>query len=124
MHALIVDDDQISRSVIMRFVRKLGFDVDTAASGAEALALLSRSAYDVVLMDCNMPDGNGFETAMKIRELETGAGEPMPIIAVTGGDPRAYDQLSTVSGMNDLITKPVTIDKLRTALKRWLEPAA
>jgi CheY-like chemotaxis protein len=114
---LVVDDNAVNRRVAALFVQRHGRDVDVAASGAEALALLATGSYSLVLMDCQMPEMDGYATAAAIRERYPAP--RLPIVAVSAdssADVRARD----VQGvMDDVIEKPINLEQLGDVIRRW-----
>ena len=99
----------------------LGCRVDIARSGTEAVRLFSERPYDLVFMDCQMPEMDGYETTAAILKLEQD-GAHTPIIAMTAHAMKGARQECLDAGMDDYISKPVTIETLRVLLRRWLVP--
>ena len=102
---LVVDDDMTLRFLACETLVQAGFDVDAAEDGREALELFGNKRHDIVLMDVNMPNMDGFETCQKLRTLA--AGDSVPVLMMTGSDDvlsinRAYEV-----GATDFITKPI-----------------
>ena len=102
-------------------LRRQGFEADVAASGHEGLALAKANAYDVIFMDLEMPEMDGFATTELIRASETG-GRRVPIIAITGLTIKGTREKCLQSGMDDYLTKPVYLPALRSALEIVLPP--
>ncbi len=120
--ALVVDDNPINLRVAKSMMERFGWTVETAQNGKEALMAMSTKRFAVVLMDCHMPEMDGFEATARIRTLEGPAGAT-PILAITASAlPEDLEACRKV-GMNDCLAKPVTMDRLRDALSRLL-PAA
>ena len=117
--ALIVEDNLINQKVGLRFLSKLGMLADVASSGAEALEKLERTAYDVVLMDCQMPGLDGFETTRRLREREGGR-ERIPVIAMTAHAMPGDRRRCMRAGMDEYISKPFSLDRLRLVLSHFL----
>ena len=104
-------------------LKRLGFDTDTAANGEEALQLVqtNHSGYDVILMDCQMPVMDGYETTRCIREWEKSNGQGgTPIIALTADVLPGTESSCREAGMNDYLAKPVRKENLRVVLSRWI----
>jgi len=118
---LLVDDEPISRKIVLTILEKLGITADTAASGAEAVRLIAEVRYDAVLMDLRMPEMNGYEATELIRrrEKEHASGRTV-IIAMTANIMESTVQRCFEAGMDDLITKPVQPAMLAEHLQRWL----
>ncbi len=120
LRALVVDDHAINQKVGQRLLERLGCTVDVAANGQFAVDACRQREYDIVLMDCHMPELNGFEATRVIRAFETvGRRGPVPIVAMTAStSPQDYDECFA-AGMNDFVNKPVTESTLGRILSRW-----
>jgi PAS domain S-box-containing protein len=118
-HILVVEDNVVNQKVAARMLETLGHRVDVAANGLEALQALSEIPYDVVLMDCQMPEMDGYEATAEIRRTQ-GSHRHTPIIAMTAGAMRGDEEKTRAAGMDDYVSKPVTRDHLSTVLNRWL----
>jgi CheY-like chemotaxis protein len=111
----VAEDNPANQQVALRLLERLGHHADLAASGREALDRLSRSAYDVILMDVHMPEMDGLETARAVC-ARWPAGERPRIIAMTAEAMEGDRQLCFAAGMDDYVVKPVGLDRLRRAL--------
>jgi CheY-like chemotaxis protein len=121
---LVVDDIAANRLVASRLVERLGFEVDTATNGSEAVEALRQRRYSLVLMDCLMPVMNGFDAARAIREYEESTGRHTPIVAVSA-NALSYDRERCFeAGMDDFVEKPVRGAALETVISRWCVRAA
>jgi signal transduction histidine kinase/CheY-like chemotaxis protein len=116
---LIVDDDRVNRKVARALLQKLGCDCDLAASGEEAVAAYFSDTYDAILMDCQMPGMDGFETTGIIRQLETHGGH-IPIVALTASAMAEDREKCLASGMDDFLAKPIDMALLDEVLQRWV----
>ena len=117
---MIVDDHPINLLFMRKVLTQLGFEgFAEAASGKKAVDLFKEKPYDVILMDCQMPEMDGFEAARAIREIETAENEPT-IIAVTADAMKGAEDKCIAAGMDDYISKPVEKDKLYGLLKKWI----
>ncbi len=119
---LVVDDVETNRKVAVAMLRKLGVQADVARDGREALQKLQETAYDLVLLDCQMPVMDGFDTARQIRanEADQDSSNHLPIIAMTA---HALDKDRTAAmavGMDGFITKPYSMEVLQAVIQRWL----
>jgi two-component system, sensor histidine kinase len=115
---LVVEDDRVNQRVIELMLNKLGLTCMIAGTGTEGVETALREPWDLVLMDLQMPDFNGFEATRRIRAQP--AGRTLPIVALTA-NARAEDRAaSEAAGMNDFLTKPVRRDDLLACLDRWL----
>src|SRR6185295_10162002 len=96
------------KRVATRMLERLGYRVEVAENGVEALAILSDKSFDLVLMDCQMPEMDGFETARAIR-LREGAEKHTPIVAMTANAMQGDRERCLAAGMDDYIAKPVVM---------------
>ncbi|WP_447601747.1 response regulator [Nitrospira sp. Nam80] len=120
---LIAEDNPVNQKVAARMLDKLGYKADVVANGLEAIDALLRFPYEAVLMDCHMPELDGFEASQRIREME-GRGDLRaytPIIAVTANAMQGDRDRCLLAGMDDYISKPIGIEQLRTALGKWVK---
>ncbi len=121
--ALVVEDNMVNQRVATALLRRLGFEADAAINGEEALELVqtNHSGYDVILMDCQMPVMDGYETTRCIREWEKSNGQGgTPIIALTADALPGTESTCREAGMNDYLSKPVRKENLRQVLSRWI----
>jgi len=116
---LIVEDNRINQLVAKAFVCKLGYECDMVDNGAKALAATATTTYAAILMDCHMPEMDGFEATRQIRHRE-GLGPHTPIIAVTAGAMTEDRERCISAGMNDYVAKPVDLLTVKNALSRWV----
>ncbi len=115
---LVVEDNLVNRLVAQRLLERMGYKVDVVEDGFHALAALRDGAYDLVLMDCEMPQLDGFETTRRFRKAE-GEGH-LPIIAFTGHATEEVHKKCIEAGMDDYATKPFEEKRLSVLLDRWL----
>jgi CheY-like chemotaxis protein len=115
---LVAEDNPINQLVALKILAKLGYKADTVANGAEAVEAVESSAYDIILMDCQMPEMDGFEATRALR----GRNRTIPIIAMTANAMKGDRELCIESGMNDYLSKPVKSSELAAMLERWLPP--
>ncbi len=122
---LLADDSSVNRVVAVAMLKKLGYQADAVANGLEAVQLLCRGDYDLVLMDCLMPELDGYAATRRIRDPRSGARNPLiPIIAITADAMSGNRKKCLEAGMNDYITKPVEMPKLAAMLQKWLKPTS
>ena len=115
---LVVEDNIANQMVAVLLLKKLGYDADVAANGLEAIEAVERSCYHAVLMDCQMPEMDGFEATRRLREREQGQGKHLPIIAMTANAMKGDRELCLEAGMDDYVPKPVDENDLRAVLDR------
>lgn len=125
-HLLVVEDNAVNQKVVMHMLNRLGHHADVATNGREALRALETGNYDLILMDCQMPEMNGYEATRAIRAGESAAPSRrrIPIIALTAGAMEADRHEALAAGMDDYLSKPLDSTALADCLARWLAPAA
>jgi two-component system CheB/CheR fusion protein len=122
LHILVVDDNFVNRKVITKFLDKLGHSSETAPSGKEALESARKNRYDLVLMDIEMPEMSGVETAELLRGFEnTATPSEVPIIALTAHALTGDRERFLEAGMDGYVSKPIELDELREALNPYRE---
>jgi PAS domain S-box-containing protein len=119
---LVVEDNEINRRVASRQLRLLGYAFEMAADGREALALVHEQQFDAILMDCHMPEMDGYETTAAIRASPALEVRAIPIVAMTAGALERDRQRCLEAGMDDHISKPVRLADLQSALEKHLIP--
>jgi two-component system, sensor histidine kinase and response regulator len=117
---LVTEDNATNQLVARAMLSQLGYRVDIAASGLEALAALDRTSYAAVLMDCQMPEMDGYTATAAIRRSEIRSGRHTPIIAVTAGAFEGDQQRCLAAGMDDYISKPIKLLELQNVLNKWV----
>jgi CheY-like chemotaxis protein/EAL domain-containing protein (putative c-di-GMP-specific phosphodiesterase class I)/HPt (histidine-containing phosphotransfer) domain-containing protein len=123
VHVLVVEDNVVNQQVAARMLESLGHRVDIVENGQQALDATAETRYAAVFMDCNMPVMDGFEATHRIRARE-GAEQRTPIIAMTADAMVGDRERSLDAGMDDYLSKPVTLDDLVGVLTRWTTPSA
>jgi PAS domain S-box-containing protein len=121
---LLVEDNMTNQLVATRMLAKLGYRADTATNGREALDAIAAGSYDAVLMDCQMPEMDGYEATRELRRLEQHAGGHLPVIAMTAAAMEGDREACLAAGMDDYISKPVRIEAISDALGRWVRAAS
>lgn len=120
---LLVEDNEVNQLVARRLLEKLGCSVEVAQNGVEALEMLRSARFDIVFMDCQMPEMDGFKATEEIRSREAEFGR-VPIVALTANATLGDAERCLEVGMNDFVSKPVEREELRQMLVRWASPAA
>ncbi len=121
LRVLLVEDNMINQQVANGMLTSMGCEVEIASDGQEAVDILDRAAFDVVLMDCQMPGMDGYQATAAIRARESDVpGRRQTIIALTANAMPEDRDRCLASGMDDYLSKPFTVDKLRDILEAWL----
>jgi CheY-like chemotaxis protein len=115
---LLVEDNPVNRTVVEAMLRSLGLQVSAAGDGAEAVSMVSREKYALILMDCRLPVMDGYEATRRIRQLP--GLETLPIIALTANARHGDREICLQAGMNDYLAKPFKRTDLQQVLQRWL----
>lgn len=123
-HLILAEDNEVNRMVALEHLEELGCTVDVATNGAEAVAAHAAGGHDLVLMDCQMPEVDGFEATRRIRELEAedASVNPIPIVALTAHAQPEFRDACLAGGMDDFLSKPFTREQLQAVLMRWVDP--
>ncbi len=116
---LVVEDNRTNQAVAVGMLSMLGCVSRIAAGGAEALEMLRGEDFDMVLMDCNMPGMDGYETTAHARALEEDAGGRLPIVAMTANTRQVDVEKCLAAGMDDHLGKPLTLEALADKIQRW-----
>jgi signal transduction histidine kinase/ligand-binding sensor domain-containing protein/DNA-binding response OmpR family regulator len=125
IRVLVAEDNPVNQQVAVRMLERLGLRADVAANGRETVRMFELLPYDLVFMDCQMPEMDGYEAAREIRRRE-GTGRHVAIIAMTADAMAGCRERCLEAGMDDFIAKPVAMEALFESLRRWApvkEPA-
>jgi CheY-like chemotaxis protein/HPt (histidine-containing phosphotransfer) domain-containing protein/anti-sigma regulatory factor (Ser/Thr protein kinase) len=117
---LLAEDNRMNQRVIVLQLRSLGYAVEVAGDGREALAMWKSGRYSLLLVDFHMPHMDGFELTRQIRKLETSTGERKPIIGISSSTVASEFELSATVGMDGSVSKPATLETLLEKLEQWL----
>jgi signal transduction histidine kinase/DNA-binding response OmpR family regulator len=120
---LLVEDNPVNQKVAKRMLERLGCNVTIAEHGREALAHLERQAFDLVLMDCQMPEMDGYEASREIRRRSEAPYHGITIVAMTANALDGDRDRCLEAGMSDYLSKPVQLQRLADILTKWLAPA-
>ncbi|MEZ5584343.1 MAG: ATP-binding protein, partial [Candidatus Competibacteraceae bacterium] len=121
-HLLVAEDNPVNQEVVKSMLEQLGCRVDMVEHGEKALALLDRADYDLVLMDCQMPELDGFAATEELRRREVAKGKPrVPVIALTANVVKGFREECLAVGMDDYLGKPFSRKQLIAVLERWLK---
>ena len=122
-NVLLAEDNEVNQDVAKAMLAAMGFSVDVVSTGREALDALERKSYSLVLMDCQMPEMDGYEAARRIREKEALAGKGacrLPIVAITAHAMEGDREFCLDAGMDDYLSKPFNLRQLEAVMHRWL----
>lgn len=120
VNILLAEDNETNRQVALKILSKLGYKPDIASNGIEVLEAIKTKKYDLILMDCQMPEMDGYKAAQEIRKLEANSDHHIFIIAMTAHALKGDRQKCLQHGMDDYVSKPIEISVLASTLQRWL----
>jgi two-component system sensor histidine kinase/response regulator len=118
---LLAEDNDVNKAIVMAWLERLGPSIRHARNGLEAVALMQEHAFDLVLMDCQMPEMDGFTATREIRRLEQEFGGHVPIVALTANAIEGDRESCLQAGMDDYLTKPFKGAQLAEVMARWLQ---
>jgi CheY-like chemotaxis protein len=121
LHILLVEDEYINRTLAINVLEREGWSVSIAENGVEALAVLETESFDLILMDVQMPEMDGYETTRTIRRQEQETTRHMPIIAMTAYAVKGDREKCLAAGMDGYISKPIRPDRLRNEIETILQ---
>jgi len=116
---LLAEDNLANQKLAMLVLGKLGCQVTPVVNGLEVVEAVRRGQYDIILMDCQMPEMDGFEATLAIREVEKTTGQHIPIIAMTANAMQGDREQCLAGGMDDYISKPISPKQLKQIIERW-----
>jgi PAS domain S-box-containing protein len=120
---LVAEDNPINQTILLKLLEKNGLQAEAVGNGQEVLAALGERAYDLILMDCQMPGMDGYEATARIRALVEKSYCSIPIVAVTANAVKGDREKCLSLGMNDYVSKPVHPAELERVLRQWLKPS-
>ena len=120
---LLAEDNLVNQKIALRLIEKAGLSADLAKNGKEAVDAVRKSDYDLILMDCQMPEMDGFEATAAIRKLEQATRRHTPIVALTANAMTGDRERCLDCGMDDYVSKPFDVKALQRLIAQWLEPA-
>lgn len=119
---LLAEDNIINQKVAIALLKKIGYSADTVLNGLEAIKALAEKEYDLVLMDCQMPDMDGFSATSHIRDPKSDVlNHNIPVIAMTANAMKGDREMCIAAGMNDYIAKPVKPEELEQVIRKWID---
>ncbi len=118
---LLVEDNPVNLEVAVGMLESFGCKVETATDGKEALERYAGDEFNLIFMDCQMPEMDGFEATAEIRKQEAKSGRRVPIVALTASAIEGDREQCLAAGMDDYVTKPFTAEQMRSALATWLD---
>jgi CheY-like chemotaxis protein len=126
---LLVEDNRVNQLVAARMLKAFGIEAAVVADGAQAVRAVQEKTFDLVLMDCQMPELDGYDATRAIREWESvrmaaGITTRLPIVAMTANAMLGDREKCLAAGMDDYLSKPIKRDVLLASLVRWLPPAS
>ncbi len=119
-HVLIVEDNLLNQKLALRMLEKLGCRADLAGNGRDAVRMIERGGYDLVFMDCQMPEMDGYEASAIIRQREKESGQHLPIIAMTAHTMTGDRDKCMEAGMDDYISKPIRKEDILQVISKWV----
>jgi signal transduction histidine kinase/DNA-binding response OmpR family regulator len=120
LRVLVAEDNAVNRLLIKRMFEKLGHRIDLAANGREAVSMAKDLQYDIIFMDCSMPEMDGYAATVELRDLERSAARRTPIVALTANAMSEDRRRCFDAGMDDHLSKPVGFEDIVKALERWV----
>ena len=119
-HVLLAEDNPVNQEVAKEYLSELGCTFDVVTNGNDAIAACEQRHYDLVLMDCQMPDLDGLTATRRLREAEANSGRPPIVIIAATANAYAEDRAACLAaGMNDYLSKPFTEECLTRMLNKW-----
>ena len=121
---LVAEDNFVNQKILLGMLAKIGLNAQAVANGNEVLSMLRERRFDLILMDCQMPELDGYETTRKIRESRSLPQSDIPVIAMTANALKGDREKCLEAGMNDYASKPIAIEELARLIEKWLDQTA
>ena len=118
---LVAEDNEVNQMVARKFLEKIGHIVHVAPNGRAAVEAWQTQSYDLILMDCQMPEMDGYQATREIRRRESGTTLRTPIVALTADAIKSADEACRAAGMDDYLSKPIDRERLQAVLHRYLQ---
>ena len=119
LSVLLAEDDLVNRKLMPRLLQRLGCEVNAQENGLEVVEAVRAATFDIILMDIEMPELDGYGATRAVREHEAGTGRRTPIVALTAHVLPETRELCTAAGMDSFISKPVSVPDLVAAFEKW-----
>jgi PAS domain S-box-containing protein len=119
LHVLLTEDNSVNQKVATKMLERIGCRVDIAGNGLEALEAVARTQYNLILMDCQMPEMDGYEASREIRRMQLRDNVRTPIVAMTANAMKGDRELCLAAGMDDYLSKPVKPHALQAIIEKW-----
>jgi two-component system sensor histidine kinase/response regulator len=119
LHVLLAEDNRVNQKLALYLLEHLGHSVSVVGDGVEAVAAFGSRPFDLVLMDVQMPEMNGYEATQRIRAREKTGAARTPVIALTANAMKGDRELCLAAGMDDYLSKPIRKDDLEAVIARW-----
>jgi PAS domain S-box-containing protein len=119
--ALVAEDNPVNQKLAVHILKKLGLQVEIASNGKEALEMSEKNQYDLLFMDCQMPEMDGYEACDSIRLREKSSGRHLPIIAMTANAMEGDREKCLAAGMDDYVPKPIRKEAIEEVLRKWIK---
>jgi PAS domain S-box-containing protein len=120
---LLAEDNEINQRITMRLLEKLGVSAEAVVNGKLVVEAIAKKRFDLIFMDCQMPEMDGFEATALIRHRERDGNQKTPICALTANAMEGDREKCLAAGMDDYVSKPVSVEKLQGAIERWVPGA-
>ena len=119
VRVLVAEDNPVNQKLAIRMLEKCNLAADVAANGREVIEMLEKTAYDLIFMDCQMPEMDGYEATAAIRQAERESGKHLAIVAMTANAMQGDREKCLSAGMDDYITKPIRREAIQEMLQKW-----